>query len=214
MTKQEVIDKFHLYTSDSTEMSVSEESDLFEKIVQKIAMDRPWELLKSPATGTILNSGTVYYITLPTDFGYLIENNQATDNSVGITNNASPKVIFVGSDYTPYQVVNFSDRRQHRNSNNAYLDLANNRIVFTGNPTGNGSTYEFDYIKFPAILALGDTLVFPPSRFGEMVSHGMAIDEFMIEQFPKVQSYAPENQAKFNSYMADLAYYNSMLLNN
>jgi len=205
MTKKEIIDKFNLYVDNSTELSVAEESDLFEKIVKKIAIDRPWEALKTQASGTISQSGTTYYITLPTDFAFFTENNQTDEND-------APKVIFVGSNYSPYYIINFSDRRQHRNSNGyAYLDLANSRIVFTGNPTSDGSTYEFDYIKVPADLALTDTPTFPPARFHDMIAHGMSVDENLIEQFPKVQSYAPENQAKYNDYMRDLAYWNSQL---
>ena len=205
MTKEEIISKFNLYVDNSTELSVAEESDLFEKIVKKIAMDRPWEALKTQASGSILFDGTNYYITLPTDFAFFTENNQSTDN-------ASPKVIFVGSNYSPYQIINFSDRRQYRNSDGyAYLDLANSKIVFTGNPSGNGSTYEFDYCKVPADSGLTDTPSFPPARFHDLIAHLMAVEENIIEQFPKAQSYAPENQTQADKIFKDLCYWNSQL---
>lgn len=211
MTVAEIIVKFNLYTGDSTELSDDEEIDLFNKVLGKIGMNRPWESLKTQVSGTILSTGGIYYITLPTDFGFLLENNMSSDNTVATDNNASPKVIFVGADYAAYQVVNFSDRRQHRDKGYAYLDLANDRIAFTGDPSADGTTYEFDYCKTPATLATGDTPDFPPAQFHEMIAHLMAVDEFMMEQFPKAQSYASENLEKFEGYLRDLIYWNSQL---
>jgi hypothetical protein len=215
MTGNQIIDKFNLYSDNSTELSASEELDLLNKVIQKIAMNRPWEALKTQASGTILNAGGVYYITLPADFAYLISNNASTDNSTGTENNASPTVIFVGSSYTPYQVVNFSDRRQYLNTiGYAYLDLANSRIVFAQDPSDDGTTYEFDYIKFPATIVATDTPVFPPARFHEMIAHAMAADEELIEKFPRANSYANDNLEKYDGYLSDMAYWNSMLLQN
>lgn len=215
MTLQEVIALFQLYSDNSTELSSSEEVALANKKIQEIASDRPWEALKTQASGTISSSGTEYYITIPADFAFFVENNQTTDISVGVDNNASPKVIFVGSNYVPYQIINFSDRRQFRNMTRyAYLDLSNNKIVFCGNPSSDGTTYEFDYLKFPATLALTDTITFPPARFQSMIAHAMAVDEELIEKFPRLNSYTKENQFKYDNYLAALAYWNSNLIVN
>jgi hypothetical protein len=214
MTIQEVIALFQLYSDNSTELSESEEVVLANKKIQEIASDRPWEALKAQASGSISNSGTEYSITLPADFAFFTENNQTTDTSVGVDNNASPKVVFVGTNYAPYQIVNFSDRRQVRNMTRyAYLDLANSKIVFCGNPSADGSTYEFDYIKVPATLALADTVTFPPARFQEMIAHAMAVDEELIEKFPRVNSYAKDNEFKYDNYLTALAYWNSNFVN-
>jgi hypothetical protein len=208
MKASEIIsDIFELYLDDTTELSSDEELALLNRIYKKICRNRPWEFLKKPATGSILSSGTTYYITLPTDFAFLAENNQSTDNSVSVNNNSSPKVIFVGSAMKPYQVVNFSDRRQYLNKSGfAYVDLANNRIVFTAQP--DGSTYEFDYIKVPTTLTANDEPIFPED-FHPMIGFGMAVDGFIMQLFEKARSYAAENQNKYNDYLRDLAYYNS-----
>lgn len=208
MTAQEIIDKFELYVDDSTELSETEELDLLNKVYQRVCSNRPWEFLKKSATGNL--STTVPYIALPSDFGYLSENNQYTDNSVGIDNNASPKVVFIGTAFTPYQIINFSDRRQYKDQvGYAYVDYANDRLVFTSQPT-SADSYEFDYVAFPATLTLSDTPAFP-ARFHDVLVHLMAVDSMIIQMFPKAQSYATENQIKANDILADIAYYNAQL---
>lgn len=208
MTTTEVIALYNLYSDNSTELSDAEELALLNRCIRKLAMDRPWEELKAEATGTISDSGGTYYITLPTDFGYLCENNTTSDISVSVSNNMSPKVIYVGDGKSEYQVVNFSDRRYYRNTSGyAYLDLANSRITFTAAPSG--TSYEFDYIKMPAELTAGDSLVFPKAAYQPMIAYAMSCDEEIMEKFPKAQSYAAENQAKYNSYLRDLAYLNA-----
>lgn len=200
MTISAIIDLFHLYTADSTELSNSEELDLANRVIKKIASFRPWESLKTQASGSISSSGTTYYISLPSDFAFITENK---DNQ---------KVIFVGANYAEYQVISFSDRRDYRQTDGyAYLDLANSRIIFTTNPSASGSTYEFDYCKVPTDSAIGDSPAFPPSQFHPMIAFAMAVDENIIEQFPKLQSYASDNQAKADSIMRDLSYFNSQL---
>lgn len=46
MLASEIIAKFELYVDDSTELSTQEELDLLNKVYQKVADDRPWEILK------------------------------------------------------------------------------------------------------------------------------------------------------------------------
>ena len=153
-----------------------------------------------------------FYITIPADFAYFVENNQYTDNAIGIQNNASSKVIYVGSNYAPYQIVNFSDRRAYRTvTGYAYLDLANSKIYFTGTPLS--TTYEFDYLKVPATLTGGDTPVIP-TRFQDMLVYGMATENDILQLSPKAQSYSPENNAKFLQYLNDMEYNNSQLILN
>jgi len=203
MTATEIIqDIFELYVDDTSELSTTEELALLNRIYKRICRQRSWAILKTQASGTISQSGTTYYITLPTDFGFLIDNNQTDGDD-------SPKVIFVGSSYVPYKVINFSDRRQHRDSDGyAYIDLANNRIVFTGNPTSNGTTYEFDYIKIPADLVAGDSPVFP-ADFHPIIGYGMAVDGYIIQLFDRARSYQQENQIKYNEGFKDMCLWDS-----
>lgn len=214
-TASQLITDFELQVNDVTELSSSEELALLNRLYQKICLDRPWEFLKVPASGSIFQDAAGYYITAPSDFAYFIENNSYTDNSIGTNNNAAPKVIFVISSsgaYQPYQVINFSDRRQYLNRNGfAYYDAANNAIRFTGVP--NGSTYEFDYIKVPANLAVGDTPCFP-GRFHDMLTFAMAVDNEILQLSPKATSYAPDNQAKYQSYFDDMVWWNAHLILN
>lgn len=212
MLSETIIQQFELQVSDITELSTSEEYVVLNRVYNRVCDMRPWEFLKTTASGSILSDADGSYIALPSDFAYLTENNSYTDNSIQQQNNAAPKVIFVGSTYTPYQVINFSDRRQYRNKSGfAYVDIVGSKIRFTNTP--NGSTYEFDYIKTPTTLAAGVTPLIP-SRFHDILVYGMAIDDSIIQLSPKATSYAPENKAYFDSRIADMAYWNANLIAN
>jgi hypothetical protein len=209
MTGQQIINKFHLYTGDQSELSTQDELDLLNKVYDDVMNKKPWEFLKKQASGSIQFDGTNYYISFPSDFRYLIENNQDTNNDTTTYNNASPKVIFVGPNYTPYQVMNWSDRRQQRGSGYfVYPDMANKRFVFTGNPIE--MTYEFDYIKNWDELALNTEPIFP-SDFHDMLYQLMAVDSVIVNLFDRAHSYAKENQVAADDMLKKLSYYNSML---
>lgn len=211
MTSAELIAKFELYVDDGTELSTAEELSLLNKIYHKVCDDRPWEFLKKTATGT--TSTTVPYIALPSDFGYIAENYSYTDDSVSTQINSAPKVIFVGTSYSPYYIINFSDRRQYLNKKGyAYVDIVNSRLVFTAQPT-TAEAIEYDYIHIPTDLIISTSPIFP-ARFHDVIYHGMATDDYSIQQFDKSRSYADENTIKYNDYMKSMAYWNSQLLNN
>lgn len=101
MITSDIIAKFELYVDDGTELSTSEELDLANKIYRMVCNYRPWEFLKKTFTGT----HTAGVITLPTDFGYLYNNAQSTDSSVGQTYETSPKVIYVGTNLDPVRII-------------------------------------------------------------------------------------------------------------
>lgn len=210
MISTEIITKFELQVSDVTELSASEELYILNRVYNKVMSSRPWEVLKTSATGTMSGSGVDgYYITLPSDFSFFSINYQYTENTLSPQSNTVPAVIFIGTNYTPYIIVNFSDRRQYLGKTGyAYLDLANSKIVMTGTPVS--TTYSFDYIKVPAVLTAGDTPVIP-TRFQDVLVFGMAVDNEILQLSPKAKSYAPENQAKYDSMLLDLAYWNSQL---
>lgn len=216
MDAEEIITKFELQVSDLTELATQEELDLLNEIyVTDICSDRPWEFLKTEKTGSLSLDGTtgLYYATLPDDFSYICENDQYTDNTIGIDNNASPKVIFIGTAFQPYQLVNYSDRVKYRNvSAVCWVDLNANRIYFPVAPSDT-SYYKYDYIKVPDDLALGDTPIFP-ARFHKMIAYAMAMDNDILQLSAKAQSYLPENKSKFQQKFDAMALWNANLLNN
>lgn len=210
MTATEIITSFETQVSDVTELSTSEELALLNRVYQRVCNDRPWEFLKATATGTITNSGSSYYLTLPDDFAYFYENFDYTDNAISTQINSGNRVVLVGSNYAPYYIVNYADRGQYRNRGGyAYLDIANNRLYFTGPTSG---TYELNYIKVPETLTASDEPVFP-ARFQDILVYGMAVENDIIQLSDKAKSYAPENQELYNQYLADMALWNSNLQN-
>jgi hypothetical protein len=209
MLTSDVIAKFETQVDDTTELSSTQELALLQKVFNKIWIDRPWEFAKTSASGTF--ALTVPHIPKPADFSNFIENDQTTDNTVSVDNNASPKVIFIGSAYTPYQIVNWSDRRQYRNQRGyAYLDFPNSGISFTATPLA-ADTYEFDYKKQPPTLVLANEIPSIPSEFHDMLYHAMAVDDEIILHFPRANSYAADNTAKYQSYLSDLRLWNANL---
>ena len=200
MTKAEIIKKAELYLDDSSELSSTEMEELFDKVYDKVCAYRPWEFTKKAHTATV--SGTT--TSLPSDFLYLLQNYNYTDSTM----EALTPHIFVGSNYTPYQVVNWSDRRQYQNQTHvAYLDMPNSNLVF---PVSLSNTIEFDYHATQPVLANDESPVFP-SQFHHIIYHGMVTEELMIEQVEKARSYAPENRKKFQDYLDDMSYWNSKL---
>lgn len=210
MLASAVISTFEQYVDDTTELSSTQELALLQKVFAHVWAERPWEFAKTSVSGTF--ALTTPNIPKPADFHSFLENNQYSDNTQGIENNASPKVIFIGSAYTPFQVINWSDRRQYRNqSGYAYLDLPNSGISFTMTPAAT-DTYEFDYKKLAPSLTTGtDLSTYFPADFHDLLYHGMAIDDEICLRFPRAQSYAPDNKAKFDSILADMAMWNAAL---
>jgi hypothetical protein len=206
----QIITNFELQVSDITELSGAEELLILNRIYQRVCSERPWEFLKTSATGTMAGSGMDgSYISIPSDFAFFSSNFQYTDNTISPQNNAAPKVIFVGANYSPTYLVNYSDRRQYRGSiGYAYLDLANDKIVFTGTPIQR--TYDFDYLKVPPTLTASDTPLIP-ERFQDVLVYGMAAEDAVLQLSPKATSYAQENRALYAQYIIDMAYWNAQL---
>lgn len=225
LTGQNIVDLFNQDTGDTTELSPVAELQLANKIAGEIYSAGPdWEFLKKEATGIIAVDGNgIATITVPTDFNRFSVNGQATDIAIGVDNgafgigNASPKVIFVSATsgvYTPYQIVNFSDRRAVYNKRGyAWYDMVNNLITFALAPTASDLSYSFDYIYSPPAFTL---LTYPalPSDFHDMVHHGMALDDMIFQLFDRSHSYQAENKAKFDDYMSRMRLWNAQFVNN
>lgn len=209
----EIITTFEVIVDDVTELSTTEELALLNRVYFRACTERPWEFLKTENSGTLSGSGSDgFFITIPTDFSNFIEDDEWTDNTISTQLNSSPKVIFMGTDLAPYKIVNFSDRRKYLgDAGYAYLDLANDKIVFTGIPVS--TTYTFDYIKVPAILTASDTPVIP-TRFQDLLAYGMAAENDVIQISPKAKSYKDDNMAMYNAYIIDMAFWNANLILN
>ena len=61
-------------------------------------------------------------------------------------------------------------------------------------------------------LDLNDEIPGIPAEFHHMLYHAMAVDDDIILRFPKAQSYAPDNQARYDAYFRDLAAWNASLV--
>lgn len=198
MIGQQILDLFHLIMDDTSELSTAEELIILNIVYKKICI-KPYEFLKVEKAGTL--SGSVVYVDLPTDFLMIPDN---------IVDHDSPKKVYVGSDERIYEVINFADRRDHTNTDGyCYVDFANQRLVFCKQPSAEA--YSYDYIKIPTDIAVGTSPIF--SVANEVIAYGMAVDNFIMQQFPKAQSYINENQAKYQSALDTLDYYNSNLIN-
>lgn len=212
---QDIITKFELQVSDLTELSPQEELDLLNDKYHDACMERPWEFLKKNATGALLYDATalMWYITKPSDFSFFVENNMNTDNTLPIDNNATPKVIFIGANYQPYQIVNYSDRLQYRNQGGiAYLDLTASKIYIPQAPADT-SYYNFDYIRIPDDLTVSTTPVFP-NRFRKMLWFAMATDNDILQLSAKATSYAADNRAKYQDTLEKMSWWNDQMYMN
>ena len=204
MTKLEIITKAQLYLDDTSELSTQEFSDLFDKMYRKVTRMGPWEGTK--AEGTATTSTSVPYVALASDFLYLTANNNHTTSNF----EAGMPVVFRGANYDEYEVVSWSDRRQYRQSNKAFIDFANSRLVFTVQPTVAESV-EYDYHAQASVLTDGLSPWFP-AEFHDAIYHYMVADDFSIQHSDKAKSYAKENWRDAEDIMADMKYWNAQLV--
>lgn len=190
MITSDILLRFESQVDDNSELSTDEELALAQEVYDEISNDRPWEWLKTTATGT--TSTSVPYIALPADFKELSLNR---DNQ---------SVIFVGSDFAEYRVIPFSSRRDYRNLDGyAYIDVPNQRLYFTLQPT-SAKAVEYDYIKRPAALTVSTAPLVTTEQFGKLIAYGMAIKFNNIEQSDKSSSYQKENQLQYYNLLSDL----------
>lgn len=194
---------FRLFMDDTSDLSSSEEISLMDKIYQLVSQEMDWEKLKKPYSGT--TSGTT--LALPTGFSGLSENADYSEN--GEYGNAP--VIYVGDDYTPYKVVSFSDRRMYRDQGNiAYIDIANDNLVFATDP--GVKAVEYDYMEEPTALSDTDDTFWFPDKFAHILYHGMCADSFVIQQSEKARSYRDEHLSSYNMFLNNMKSWNFKLV--
>lgn len=225
LTAEQIIENFELQVNDITELSSSEELDLLNRVYIKTCADRDYEFLKKEANGAISTDANGAFIQLPTDFSHIPINNNYTDNSIGSDNNAAPKVIFIlnGTSLIPYQVINWSDRKQYANrSGFVYVDFTSNLVTFpngilrfTGGTGGipQFTSYTYDYIKVPPLLAAGDYPLMP-GKFHYMFQFKMATENDVLQLSPKAQSFQVDNEEKYQEYKEDLDFWNAQFFQN
>jgi hypothetical protein len=191
MTGEDIILRFELQVDDASELSSDESLALLNQVYSEVQDDRPWEWLKTVASGT--TSTSVPYIALPADFKLISPNK---DNE---------SVIFVGTDFQEYKVVSFSNRRDYRNQDGfCYIDIPNSRLYFTLQPTA-AKAVEYDYIKKAAAITTSTAPLVTTDSFGSMLAYGMAAKFPSIEQADKGTSYATSNQTEFRNRLSDFA---------
>lgn len=204
MLKSETLKKFHLYMDDTSELSSTEEEELYDKVVQMISSNRPWEKTKEVFSGTTDGTTT---LALPSTFGFLVQNSNHTDSSY----DAERPVVFVGPNNDEYKVVSWSDRRQYRDQTNiCWIDVANDTLEFAVAPS-SGLAVEFDYHGIPADIATSASS-WIPARFDHIIFHGMCVDDFVIMHSEKAKSYQSDNQKMYDKYLDDMAYWNANLI--
>ena len=203
MTKGQIITKAQLYLDDSSELSDAEFSDLFDKMYDQLNTEHTWEGTKKEFAGSA--SGT--QLALPSDFLYLTANYNHTDASY----ESNRPVVFVGSNYTPREVVSWSDRRQYRNNSNyCWINFAGGMLEFATSPS-NGEAVEYDYHAQQPSLAL-DASPWFPSEYHHALFHRMVSDDYMIQQSPKSKSYAAENRAAAQEIIENMKRWNANLV--
>lgn len=206
VTLDDIIEKFELQVNDLTELSTEEETDLANDKYQVICDDRPWLFLRRPATGALLYDSTVsmWYAPVPSDFKQFCIDDQYTDNTMEVDNNAEPIAIFVGANKDRYQVINYSDRRRYNNRGGVcYLDPVQNKIYFTYAPSDT-SLYDFDYIIIPPDLSDGGDEPLMPVRFRILIVYLMAMDNDVLQRSSAANSQQVQNNALYQSRLGDM----------
>lgn len=195
LTGQQIIDRFELYTDDTTDLSSDEEIILANDKIRLVYMEQPWEFLRRKKAGVVENDGK---ITLPTDFDELMEN-FSDDPTAG---EPLMKVVYVGSQKSPYLVVPMGQRNANNFSNVCWIDPLDGKINFSQNP-GTGAAYEFDYKTSPDDVAVGTSPKLP-AEYHPMIIFAMLIDEEIIKKSEKARSNMQDNAVQYQRYMKNL----------
>jgi hypothetical protein len=202
MTGEEIQAQFNIYIDDANEMADSDVLILMNKIYHRVLDDAPWEFLKKEYSGT--TSTSVDYVALPSDFKFLAPND--------INYTEPTTVVFVGSEFEPYKVIPFSDRRKYRDMDGyCYIDQRQSYLVFTKQPT-QARAVEYDYIYIPDDITTSTSPVFR-NAFQFVIVHGMALDHDIIEANEKALNYQAENQRNYQDILDRMLTENAQIIN-
>lgn len=205
----DIITSFELEVNDMTELSSSEELLILNRVYKRICLT-PYEFLKTNATGNIQSDATSSYITLPSDFRYLSNNGDFSEQNMSYDENLKFRIVYLGPEYSRYKVINYSDRLQYRNQTGyCYLDLGGNKIRFCNTPTQ--TTYSFDYIKTPPTLTTADAPLWPED-FDVVIVYGMAQENEVLQRSDKARSYKDDYEVKYQQALRDLKLYNAQMI--
>lgn len=195
LTGQQIIDRFELYTDDTTDLSSDEELILANDKLRLIYMEQPWEFLRRKKSGSVEADGK---ISLPADFDEFLEN-FSEDPSIG---EPITKVIYLGPSKSPYLIVPMGQRNANNYSNVCWLDPTDGKINFAQNP-GTGVGYEYDYKTSPDDIT---PLTSPklPAEYHPMIVFAMLIDEEIIKKSEKARSNMQDNAVQYQRYLKNL----------
>lgn len=193
LTGQQIIERFELYTDDTTDLSSDEELILANDKLRLIYMEQPWEFLRRKKSGNVESDGK---ITLASDFDEFLEN--FTDDPT--EGEATMKVVYVSR--SPYLVVPMGQRNANSFSNVCWIDPSDGKINFAQNP-GVGAAYEYDYKTSPDDITVSTSPKLPP-EYHPMVVFSMLIDEEIIKKSEKARSSIQDNAVQYQRYMKNL----------
>lgn len=195
LTGQQIIDRFELYTDDTTDLSSDEELILANDKLRLIYMEQPWEFLRRKKSGSVESDGK---ITPPADFDELMEN-FSEDPTIG---EPITKVVYLGGNKSPHLVVPMGQRNANNYSNVCWIDPTDGKINFAQSP-GSGAAYEFDYKTSPDDIAVGTSPKLPP-EYHPMIVFLMLIDEEIIKKSEKARSSMQDNAVQYQRYLKNL----------
>lgn len=195
LTGQEIIQKFEMYTDDTTDLSSDEEISLANDKLRVIYMEQPWEFLRRGKTGAIEGDGK---ISVPTDFDEFVENFSDDPN----VSEPLQKVVYIGSSKQPYFVIPMGQRNALQGSNVCWYDPSTSKITFAQSP-GAGASYEYDYKTSPDDITVNSSPKLP-AEYHPMIVFAMLIDEEIIKKSEKARSNMDINQIQYQRYMKNL----------
>lgn len=195
LTGQQIIEKFELYTDDTTELSSDEEISLANDKIRLIYMEQPWEFLRRNKAGSVESDGK---ISLPADFDEFMENY----NDDPTVTEPLLKVVYVGSQKVPYFVIPMGQRSANNYANVCWIDPSDNKICFPQSP-GAGALYSFDYKTSPDDITV-NTSPKLPADYHPMIVFSMLIDDEIIQKSEKARSMQETNAVQYARYMKNL----------
>lgn len=195
LTGQQIIDRFELYTDDTTDLSSDEELILANDKLRLVYMEQPWEFLRRKKAGVIESDGK---ITLSSDFDEFLEN-FSDDAAYG---EPVMKVVYIGSQKAPYLVVPMGQRNANSFSNVCWIDPSDGKINFAQSP-GVGASYEYDYKTSPDDITVSTSPKLP-AEYHPMIIFSMLIDEDIIKKSEKARSNMQDNAVQYQRYLKNL----------